>query len=79
MGKKKVKEDQGEYPKVHSLPQTGNRWHWMVVLDEYSFGFVSGLRQFEDPFGHRWDVSTHVEDVPPEEMSKRAAAAMSAG
>ena len=35
--------------------------------------------QFEDPFGHRWDISTHVEDVPPEEMSKRAAAAMAAG
>jgi PhnB protein len=35
--------------------------------------------QFEDPFGHRWDVATHVEDVLPEEMSKRAAAAMAAG
>ena len=34
--------------------------------------------QFEDPFGHRWSVATHVEDVPPEEMEKRAAAAMSA-
>lgn len=32
---------------------------------------------FEDPFGHRWDVATHVEDVPPNEMEKRAAAAMS--
>ena len=31
---------------------------------------------FEDPFGHRWDVATHVEDVPPDEMEKRAAAAM---
>jgi PhnB protein len=30
--------------------------------------------QFEDPFGHRWSVATHVEDVPPEEMAKRAAA-----
>lgn len=30
----------------------------------------------EDPFGHQWYVATHVEDVPPEEMSKRAAAAM---
>jgi PhnB protein len=30
----------------------------------------------EDPFGHRWYVATHVEDVPPEEMAKRAAAAM---
>ena len=30
----------------------------------------------EDPFGHQWYVATHVEDVPPEEMAKRAAAAM---
>jgi len=35
--------------------------------------------QFEDPFGHRWDICTHVEDVPPEEMSKRAAEVMAAG
>jgi PhnB protein len=32
--------------------------------------------QFEDPFGHRWSVATHVEDVPPDEMAKRAAEAM---
>src|SRR6476659_2562246 len=32
--------------------------------------------QFVDPFGHRWFVASHVEDVPPEEMAKRAAAAM---
>jgi PhnB protein len=32
--------------------------------------------QFEDPFGHRWSVATHVEDVPPEEMERRAAEAM---
>jgi PhnB protein len=30
--------------------------------------------QFEDPFGHRWSVMTHIEDVSPEEMEKRAAA-----
>ena len=24
-----------------------------------------------DPFGHRWSIATHVEDVPPEEMCKR--------
>jgi PhnB protein len=35
--------------------------------------------RFEDPYGHRWDVATHTEDVPPEEMSKRAAEAMAAG
>jgi PhnB protein len=34
--------------------------------------------EFEDPFGHRWSVATHVEDVPPEEMEQRAAEAMSA-
>jgi PhnB protein len=32
--------------------------------------------QLEDPFGHRWSVATHVEDVPPDEMAKRAAEAM---
>ncbi len=35
------------------------------------YGDRSG--QFEDPFGHRWNVATHVEDVSPEEMAKRAA------
>jgi PhnB protein len=29
-----------------------------------------------DPFGHQWHVATHVEDVPPGELAKRAAAAM---
>lgn len=28
-----------------------------------------------DPFGHRWYVATHKEDVTPEELRKRAAAA----
>jgi len=30
--------------------------------------------QFVDPFGHKWFVATHVEDVSPEEMEQRAAA-----
>jgi len=25
-----------------------------------------------DPFGHKWSLATHVEDVSPEEISKRA-------
>jgi PhnB protein len=29
---------------------------------------------FEDPFGHVWTIATHVEDVSPEEVAKRAAA-----
>jgi PhnB protein len=32
--------------------------------------------QFADPFGHKWFVASRVEDVPPDEMAKRAAAAM---
>lgn len=38
------------------------------------YGDRSGL--FEDPFGHRWSVATHVEDVAPDEMARRAAEAM---
>jgi len=34
---------------------------------------------FEDPFGHHWHISTHIEDVPPDEMERRAAAAMAQG
>jgi PhnB protein len=33
------------------------------------YGDRSG--RLEDPFGHVWLVSTHVEDVTPEEMQKR--------
>lgn len=43
-------------------------------VEDQFYGDRSG--QFEDPFGHRWSVATRVEDVPPEEMEKRAAAAM---
>jgi PhnB protein len=45
-------------------------------VEDQFYGDRSG--RFEDPFGHRWDIATHVEDVPPEEMEKRAAAAMPA-
>ena len=30
----------------------------------------------EDPFGYHWYIATHVEDVPPAELEKRAAKAM---
>ncbi len=29
--------------------------------------------KLRDPFGHEWQVATHVEDVSPEEMARRAA------
>src|SRR3954464_13660787 len=43
-------------------------------VDDQFYGDRAG--EFIDPFGHKWFVATHVEDVPPEEMEKRAAAAM---
>jgi len=36
------------------------------------YGDRSGT--LEDPFGHVWTLSTHVEDVSPEEMRKRSEA-----
>jgi PhnB protein len=40
-------------------------------VENQFYGDRSG--QFEDPFGHRWNVASHVEDVPPEEMARRVA------
>ena len=37
------------------------------------------LGSFEDPFGHHWNVATHVEDVPEDEMAKRAAEVAAGG
>jgi PhnB protein len=42
------------------------------VQDQF-YGDRSGT--FEDPFGHVWTIATHKEDLSPEEMGKRAAAA----
>lgn len=33
----------------------------------------------EDPFGHKWHVATHIEDVSPEEMQKRFDEQMAGG
>jgi PhnB protein len=46
-------------------------------VEDQFYGDRSG--QLEDPFGHRWSIQTHIEDVPPEEMGKRAAEAMGGG
>jgi len=44
------------------------------AVEDQFYGDRSG--QFEDPFGHRWSIATHVEDVPPDEMERRAMEAM---
>lgn len=46
-------------------------------IEDKFYGDRSG--SFEDPFGHHWHVATHVEDVPPDEMSKRAEEASAGG
>ncbi len=39
-------------------------------LEDRFYGDRSG--QIEDPFGHIWNIATHKEDVPPDEMKRRA-------
>ena len=39
-----------------------------AVQDQF-YGDRSGT--LSDPFGHRWHLSTHVEDVEPDEMKRR--------
>lgn len=45
------------------------------LKDEF-YGDRSG--NLEDPFGHKWTLATHVEDVAPDEMEKRMKEAMEA-
>jgi PhnB protein len=45
-------------------------------VQDHFYGDRSG--QIEDPFGHTWFISTHTEDVSPEEMEQRMAKAFSA-
>ncbi len=39
--------------------------------EDQFYGDRSG--QFEDPWGHRWNIASHVEDVDPDEMQRRMA------
>jgi PhnB protein len=41
-------------------------------VEDQFYGDRSGT--IVDPFGHRWTLATHVEDVPEEEMQRRMAA-----
>ena len=43
-------------------------------VEDQFYGDRAG--QFADPFGHKWFVATHVEDVPPDELARRAAQMM---
>ncbi len=41
-------------------------------VEDHFYGDRAG--KLEDPFGHVWYIATHKEDVPAEEIQKRAAA-----
>ena len=43
------------------------------VADQF---YGERMGTFEDPFGHTWHIATHVEDVPPAELDRRAKKAM---
>ena len=42
------------------------------VADQF---YGDRMGTLEDPFGHVWTLGTHIEDVSPEEMKRRMAAA----
>jgi PhnB protein len=46
------------------------------LKDEF-YGDRTGT--LEDPFGHRWFIGTHKEDVPQDEMERRGAAELANG
>ena len=46
-------------------------------LKDQFYGDRSGT--LKDPFGHRWTIATHVEDVAPDEMDRRIAAMAGGG
>jgi PhnB protein len=46
-------------------------------MADQPFGERSGT--LRDPFGHRWTLTTHLEDISDEEIERRFAAMMSSG
>ncbi len=41
-----------------------------AIADQF---YGDRMGTIEDPFGHRWHIATHVEDVSPDEMERRLA------
>ncbi|QTD55549.1 VOC family protein [Parasphingorhabdus cellanae] len=46
-------------------------------VEDQFYGDRSGW--VKDPFGHEWTLSTHIEDVSPEELNRRMAEMMAEG
>jgi PhnB protein len=50
-----------------------------VIMPPMNMFWGDRFGKLSDPFGHQWSIATHVEDVPPQEMGKRAAEAFKNG
>ena len=61
-----VEDADATYAKAVAAGATAER-----PVETHFHGDRSGM--FVDPFGHRWNVSTNVEHVPPDEMARRSA------
>ena len=51
------------------------------VLDDRDVAVLEGGDRFAsvlDPYGHQWQIATHVEDLSQEEMQRRSQEAMAA-
>ena len=59
-----VEDVDSVFRKALSLGATETR-----PLEDQFYGDRSG--GITDPFGHNWMISTHIEDVTPDEMEKR--------
>ncbi|MEU6584787.1 VOC family protein [Nocardia sp. NPDC046763] len=55
---------------AHAAALSGGARELQPPADQFYGDRTSGI---EDPWGHRWTLALHVEDVEPEEMAKRMA------
>jgi PhnB protein len=58
---------------VHARAVAAGATSLMTPTDEFWGDRMGGVR---DPSGTSWWIATHVEDVPPDELAKRAEMAM---
>ncbi len=42
----------------------------LQAVEDKFYGDRSGM--LRDPFGHKWSIATHIEDVTPEELGRRS-------
>lgn len=61
-----VEDVDATYAKAVAAGATAER-----PVETHFYGDRSGM--LIDPFGHRWNVSTHVEEVTPDELARRSA------